>query len=81
MKVIIDRTKWYRGQGSIGSSLLRPTDQKMCCVGFFGKACNINDDNCITEVKREAKLTQLFAIYGIELEFIKLNNVNIFLVL
>ena len=32
-KLVIDRTKWYRGKGSRGSALLRK-DGSMCCLGF-----------------------------------------------
>jgi hypothetical protein len=35
MKLIIDRQKWLRGEGSQDSYLLRPTDGKMCCFGFY----------------------------------------------
>jgi len=34
MKLEIDRTKWLRGEGSDASRLLRPSDGKMCCLGF-----------------------------------------------
>ena len=33
LDVIVDRTKWYRGQGYDESKLLRSEGQ-MCCVGF-----------------------------------------------
>ena len=35
MKLIIDREKWYRGAGPYESKLLRPSDGKMCCFGFY----------------------------------------------
>ena len=33
-KLVIDRTRWLRGEGPEESALLRPTDNKMCCLGF-----------------------------------------------
>jgi hypothetical protein len=32
--LVIDRTKWLRGEGHLGSMLFRPSDTKMCCLGF-----------------------------------------------
>lgn len=37
MKLVIDRAKWLRGEGSKRSYLLRVADQKMCCLGFYGR--------------------------------------------
>jgi len=34
---VINRKKWYRGHED-ESRLLRPSDGKMCCLGFFEKA-------------------------------------------
>ena len=33
--VSIDRKRWLRGEGGRVSSLLRPSDGKMCCMGFY----------------------------------------------
>lgn len=44
MKLVIDRSKWLRGEGSSKSSLLRTSDGKMCCLGFLGLACGIAPD-------------------------------------
>lgn len=41
LKVIIDRTKWLRGEGNDKSRLLRPSDGKMCCIGFACLAAGI----------------------------------------
>ena len=38
----INRKKWLRGEGDDDSRLLRSTDNKMCCLGFLGKACGIS---------------------------------------
>lgn len=39
-KLVINRSKWYRGKSS-GSKLLRE-DGKMCCLGFFSLACGLS---------------------------------------
>lgn len=44
MKLTIDRSKWLRGEGSDESYLLRESDGKMCCVGFFAIACGVSPD-------------------------------------
>ena len=36
--LVIDRSRWYRGLGEIGSALLRKIDGKMCCLGFASLA-------------------------------------------
>ena len=41
MKLKINRKKWIRGEGEIYSYLLRTADYKMCCVGFYLKACGV----------------------------------------
>lgn len=41
MKLVIDRSRWLRGEKD-GGRLLRPTDQKMCCLGFFALACGLS---------------------------------------
>jgi hypothetical protein len=35
MKLVIDRSKWLRGEGGKDTSLYRPKDGKMCCLGFY----------------------------------------------
>jgi hypothetical protein len=35
----VERSRWHRGKGPQGSSLLRSVDGKMCCLGFLGIAC------------------------------------------
>lgn len=108
MKFIVDRAKWYRGQGELESKLCR-TDGKMCCIGFVGEqsgiskvdllnvasiqSCKIsthrrwprwmvndiesvhkayltNDDLEISDDIREAKLKEIFAAEGDEIEFV-----------
>lgn len=36
LKVIVDRKKWYRGKGPLGSYLLTP-NRTMCCIGFLAR--------------------------------------------
>jgi hypothetical protein len=44
MKLVIDRSKWLRGEGAEDSYLFRPSDGKMCCLGFYGSACKLNTE-------------------------------------
>jgi hypothetical protein len=48
MKLVIDRAKWLRGEGSSTSRLLRPSDKKMCCLGFYGIACKVSEDSLMS---------------------------------
>lgn len=41
MKLVIDRTKWLRGEGSMNSFLLRDGDEKQCCIGFLCEALGV----------------------------------------
>ena len=43
MKFTIDRKRWLRGEGSDKSFLLRPSDGKMCCLGFYALACGVSE--------------------------------------
>lgn len=43
MKVIIDRTRWLRGEPH-KSKLLRESDGKMCCLGFHALACGYTEE-------------------------------------
>lgn len=42
--VVIDGETWLRGEGDNGSYLLRGTDYKRCCVGFYCEALCMTDD-------------------------------------
>lgn len=44
MKLVINRKIWLHGEGASQSALLRSEDGKMCCLGFFAKACGATDD-------------------------------------
>ena len=42
-KFVIDRSKWLRGEGPKGFSvLLRRSDRKMCCLGFYGEHLGVS---------------------------------------
>lgn len=41
MKLTIPRFKWLRGEGFQNSRLLRPSDDKMCCLGHFAVSCGV----------------------------------------
>lgn len=46
MKVLtIDRNMWLRGEGGERSKLLRPSDGKMCCLGFDALARGLSKDD------------------------------------
>lgn len=42
MKFTIDRARWLRGDEN--PYLLRASDGKMCCLGFFLRSCGLSDD-------------------------------------
>lgn len=44
MKLVIDRSRWLRNvtQTDELSYLIRPSDNKMCCLGFYGCALGLN---------------------------------------
>lgn len=41
MNLVIKRSQWLRGEGPKHSKLIRSSDNKMCCLGFFGLACKV----------------------------------------
>ena len=43
-KLVIDRKKWFRGQGDEFSKLVL-SDGNMCCLGFLGVECEIPKKN------------------------------------
>jgi len=47
MKLVIDRKQWLRGEGGHRSYLLRKSDRKMCCLGFFSLACGLREDQIL----------------------------------
>lgn len=45
--LIIDRKTWLHGEGISFSSLLRTTDRKRCCLGFYCKYLGVSDDEML----------------------------------
>jgi hypothetical protein len=43
MELVIDRSKWLRGEGD-KSALLRASDGKMCCLGFYCLAVGLTEN-------------------------------------
>ena len=39
---VIERARWLRGEGRTASWLLRASDGRMCCLGFYGAACGLS---------------------------------------
>ena len=44
---VIERARWLRGEGSAASCLLRASDGRMCCLGFYGAACGLSRDELL----------------------------------
>jgi len=44
MKLTIDRSKWWRGNGSRDSALSNKA-KKMCCLGFLSLACGYSEED------------------------------------
>lgn len=61
MKLIIDRAKWLRGEGSEDSYLVRASDGKMCCLGFYGQACGL-DIEAMRDVPSPAEVPDVIAM-------------------
>jgi hypothetical protein len=47
MELVIDRSKWLRGEGGTQSYLMRRYDGKMCCLGFYCLACGLTERQII----------------------------------
>lgn len=43
-ELVIDRSKWLRGEEPCLSSLHRPKDGKMCCLGIYLESCGVPVD-------------------------------------
>ncbi len=55
LRVIVDRSRWYRGKGSVESRLRRSVDGQMCCLGFACLAAGHSEDD-ITEAATPLEL-------------------------
>lgn len=69
MKLVIYRDSWLRGEGEENSKLLRSSDNKLSCSGFFCLACgvsrqDITDKSSIREVHRYDLLPAWFVVTG-----------------
>jgi hypothetical protein len=42
VKVVVERSKWHRGKGAIGSKLVLPNGTS-CCLGFVGREIGFDD--------------------------------------
>lgn len=43
-RLVIDRSRWLRAPlAGSASMLFRPSDGKMCCIGFYGRACGYSE--------------------------------------
>ena len=49
MRFKIERHRWLRGEGGADSELLRESDGKMCCLGFYALALG-SDENDIAGI-------------------------------
>ena len=59
MKLEISRAKWLRGEGSEDSYLIRQSDGKQCCLGFFGLAAGIEADKMLSvQTPEEVPITE-----------------------
>ena len=48
-RLTIQRWKWLRGEGGTTSYLLRRRDRMMCCLGFLGRSCGLQDAEILGE--------------------------------
>jgi hypothetical protein len=53
LKLIIDRTKWLRGDPT-APRLLQPDTGKMCCLGFFALSCGYTAADIIDRTTPES---------------------------
>ena len=60
LKVEIDRQKWLRGEGAKASYLLRPSDGKMCCIGFACLAAGCTPEQISNQQIVQSTLTNLY---------------------
>lgn len=54
MTLTIVRSKWLHGEGGLRSELLRESDGKMCCLGFYGIACGIDAEDLLGVAEPES---------------------------
>lgn len=63
MKLTIDRSKWLRGDPN--SMLLRPTDGRMCCLGFLGLALPVGKGRPIMAISTRLARRSAMLLLGL----------------
>ena len=88
LDVVVEKKRWYRGQGSDDSALLLAKGAKMCCIGFLARTCGvkpkemrgISDVALLPRIKDEGlpyqALHQIFKQEGYNLEAAYRTNDN-----
>lgn len=67
---IIKRSRWIRGESADKVWMLRPSDKKMDCLGFFAKAYGFPDEKIIN-----VRLpSQVFSVFPIVPKWLKENE-------
>ena len=59
LKVTVQKSRWYRGNGHADSYLLGPTDSQMCCIGFLARTCGLKAKDIRGVVEVEALPTSV----------------------
>lgn len=59
MKFTIDRERWSRG-GDPEPKLVRSTDGKMCCLGFFLLACGVSREELLDKDEPQEPFQAIF---------------------
>ncbi len=72
MTLTIDRKTWLRGEGTSASFLLRKSDGKKCCLGFYSlrKGFNkkfIEDKKSLPQLPNPEKNFPDFCVKGLEI--------------
>lgn len=75
-KLVIDRTKWLRGEGADESRLRRERDGKMCCLGFYSIACGFSEEQ-ITGVHYPVGLRNIEVPFPEEMQWTLQNAPNL----
>lgn len=60
-KLVIERSKWYRGQTSKESLLRRAVDSQMCCLGFLCLSYGLTEEQ-INEEPDPSSIAELASI-------------------
>ena len=74
-KLTIDRTKWGRGKGSEDSLLLRPSNGKMCCLGFLSLHVGLSEEDISFEKTPDSVLNKKGCLIHSSLIKLELNKI------